>query len=634
MLAALPRFGFAAGGPVLRTDYADHAQVDAWLRHPVFGDPSFDSFQHSPSNPVFRGAYPFEWPVNGFYFIDPVSANHYLYVSDYARGYYKYPARSILFRSKDGGKSWIKLPGWVVPPEDDSFDAGRKGPGGLTDCSVTYFRHRYHLVYDWGRIDRSDSGIAYAWAEKPEGPFHRAPEPILRLSDHVNLAGRYSRPYAATLIRREKDWLIHGMMDDPPFGWAMFVITAPSPQGRWSRPVLVRHVETDYFQPPLMEGFPAFTYGKFLYAPATSVAKNRDFQCMFGAPLEQAENPAAWSLVRHGSLWHSEDRKNEYYGIWGQTFSGAIDKAGTLHALYPSKNPDNVGTINTAERPWSQLFVQGFRMSAHQGPGFTILRETCDHGALKAKFSIRGTARLLWDYMAPLGPDRPRSNASLHKLMFTRHSGLEMDAAGWRVLQVDELGNLTVRGSGSVKGRNAWTVGWERNAEAMSVSVDDKVVWRGSAAAHAGAIGWLLQPDTYLAVSQFSMTGEKRPACRSYLFTEGWLDFADNPAHWSEVHSANFRYGLGAVSRVAQAAAKWSVTGHHFALYSPKGPGYGSIRISLDGNSESVVSLHSEMTERSRVVWSGRALSGDFHAIVIKPTDSLPFPLDSLEVTD
>jgi hypothetical protein len=615
-------------------DYADVSHLEDWLRHPVFGDPSFDSFQHAPDNPIFRGSPPLEWPVNGFYFIDPVSGRHYLYVGDYSRGYWKHPAKCVLFRSQDAGRTWSRLPGPVLAEDPKAFDTDSSGAGHLPDVSVTYFNHRYHLVYDWERLDHTDGGIAYAWADKPEGPFHRDPQPILRTSDRANLAGKYSRPYAATLIRRKHDWLITGMMDDAPFGWAMFVITAPSPQGPWTKPVLVRNVESGYFHPPLMEGYPAFSDGKYIYAPATSVAKNRDFQCIFKAPIEKAELPAEWTLQSHGSLWHSDDRENEYYGIWGQTFSGALDRAGALHVLFPSKDPRDVGTINTAVRPWNTPFAHGFHMSAHTGPSLTILRQTCGDCTLNTRFHLRGTARLLWDYAAPLGPDRPRSDATLHKLMLTRHSGLEMTAQGWRIVRADDAGSLLVLASGAGKRRQDWAVGVERNGKDISVLIDGKVVWHGQASSEAGSLGWLLQPDTYLTVSEFRIVGDMHPAHRSYLFTEGWLDIAEDPARWTEVHSQVFRYGLGAVSRATPVAAKWSVIGHRFTLYSPKGPDYQTIRITLDGHASTVVDLHAATVEHSAPVWSGKAESGDYHAIVITPLTATPMPLDVLEVSD
>lgn len=59
-------------------DFARSLSVDAWLRHPVYGDPSFDAFERLPENPIHRGAPPFEWPVNGFLFHDPVGGHDYV----------------------------------------------------------------------------------------------------------------------------------------------------------------------------------------------------------------------------------------------------------------------------------------------------------------------------------------------------------------------------------------------------------------------------------------------------------------------------------------------------------------------------------------------------------------------------
>ncbi len=68
-------------------DFATLPLKDAWMRHPVLGDPSFDNFKRYAKNPVERGTPPFNWPVNGFYFEDPVSGNEYVYVGEYHTGY-------------------------------------------------------------------------------------------------------------------------------------------------------------------------------------------------------------------------------------------------------------------------------------------------------------------------------------------------------------------------------------------------------------------------------------------------------------------------------------------------------------------------------------------------------------------
>ena len=76
LLAALPAGGLAAAG----VDYAESRHAGLWLQHPVYGGPSFDAFVHAPQNPLHRGAAPYEWPVNSFFFADPVSGNWYIYV--------------------------------------------------------------------------------------------------------------------------------------------------------------------------------------------------------------------------------------------------------------------------------------------------------------------------------------------------------------------------------------------------------------------------------------------------------------------------------------------------------------------------------------------------------------------------
>ena len=110
------------------TDYAESRYVDQWLRHPVYGDPSFDSFQRVPGNPICRGIKGLEWPVNGFLFLDPMSANWYIYVGEYGINYGNVPnCRCSVYRSADHGRSWKNL-GVVLHGSPTTFDAG----GGTT----------------------------------------------------------------------------------------------------------------------------------------------------------------------------------------------------------------------------------------------------------------------------------------------------------------------------------------------------------------------------------------------------------------------------------------------------------------------------------------------------------------------
>jgi hypothetical protein len=198
------------------------------------------------------------------------------------------------------------------------------------------------------------------------------------------LLGRYQRTYAATLLRRKRDWMIVALMDHAPNSWALFGITAPKPEGPYGERVLLRNVESDGFHPPLLEYYPAFVHRGFMYAPATSVALNRNHNALFRAPLERAAEPSAWELIQNGSVWHAEDVENEAYGLWGQTLSGWVDGNGVLQVSFHSRDPKGMGTINIAARPWKQpLRKVGFVMSGHQGPSLTPSQPVWKSACLK-----------------------------------------------------------------------------------------------------------------------------------------------------------------------------------------------------------------------------------------------------------
>ena len=103
-------------GTTPEIDYAESQYVDQWLRHPVYGDPSFDAFRRVSGNPIHRGRPPFEWPVNGFFFADPLGGKWYLYVGDYCQGYAARASRCILYRSADRGKAGNSWPGVAGRP--------------------------------------------------------------------------------------------------------------------------------------------------------------------------------------------------------------------------------------------------------------------------------------------------------------------------------------------------------------------------------------------------------------------------------------------------------------------------------------------------------------------------------------
>jgi hypothetical protein len=514
------------------------------------------------------------------------------------------------------------------------FDRG----GHTPDASVVYAGKRYHMVYDWGETNFTvEGGLAYAWAEKPEGPWHRAPQPITRNTTLPKLLGRYQRTYSATLLRRAHDWLILAMMDDAPQGWAMFATTAPNPDGPYGERRLVRNVEGDCYYPPLMEFMAAFVYWDYVYAPATSVALNRNFNAIFRAPLQRADDPAAWTLFEHGSVWHSEDVENEFYGIWGQNFSGSVSSTGVLRVMFPSRDTQGRGTINLAERPWAKpLHRSGFVLTGHLGPSLTLLRNAYDNFTLDTEFRLRGRARLLLDYGAPLNPDAPASDATLHSIMSTRHTAVEFAPNGWRILHAGPTGREVALATGTLLRDGRFAVHLEKKGHALALQVNRQNLWNGllpagPALERTGVLGWRVETNSHLYVGKFRLRGEPKPARVTFGHLEALLGAADAPADWEARHDSAFRFGIGAVSRKTGVRAKWNFLGSEAQLWLPRGPEFGQVELRLDGQQVSILDLHAEEPEPSSVRWRSPNLPEDYHALVLI-SKSGRLPLDSLDV--
>ena len=373
------------------------------------------------------------------------------------------------------------------------FDHG----GSTPDVSIVYADGRYHMVYDWVEPDWSLlGGLGYAWAEKPEGPFHRAPQPITLNRELPPLLGRYQRTYAATLVRRKHDWMIVGMMDHAPSSWALFGMTAAKPEGPYGERVLLRNVEGDGFHPPLLEYYPSFVHRGFVYAPATSVALNRNYNALFRAPLERAAEPGAWELFQNGSLWHSEDVENEAYGMWGQTFSGWVDAKGMLRVSFHSRDPKGMGTVNVAARRWDQpLRKSGFVMSGHQGPSLTLLQRAFAGFRLEARLRLRGTARLLVDYDGVLGPNLPQSDATLHPLALSRCDAVELSEGHWKVIRFgEEAGQASRLAEGRIAydPGNAGRAAREGRWDACPTTTDGRGIARAQAGRGNKPVLWMV----------------------------------------------------------------------------------------------------------------------------------------------
>jgi hypothetical protein len=623
-------------------DFAESAQADAWLRHVVLGDPSFDSFRRGPGNPIVRGKPPFNWPVNGCLFEDPKSGHWYAYIGHYLANYAFGPGLPAthcrVHRSKDKGRTWEDL-GPIFHDPAFRFEGIAEPANVAPDVSVIFSGGRYHMAYDWCTDNTTwanaahptgtaDSGCAYAWAERPEGPFHRAARPILRTSQmpkRFAYGQKYPRAYGTSLVRRAGDWLALTLTDSGPYSsWGLMAMAALHPTGPWSDPVMVLGIEGDQYFPPTVESFTAMVHDGYVYASNTSVAANRNFQAVYRAKLPSAHRPEGWELFQHGTAWHSEPVACEGLGIWGQTYSGFVDSQGQFQVLFPSRERGSgVGTINLASRPWDQpLAPRGFTLSGHDGPSLSVLRCAWKAFQMKADLTLRGgAARVVWAYQAPLGADRHSSGAVPNALGLTRHQGLELSERGWRVLSVDAVGKTCVAGSGSLDGGPARDIDVKTQDDGrVRIAIDGQRRWEGKLPASCGPIGLLVQPHTNLRVTRLAIGGRREPAATAWLYVEALSGAGVLVDDWDVVQSPLYRFGVGAVRKTRGGRVKWNFRGRGFRLWSPKDPQFGRCDLVLDGRKLAELDAHGDRPEPSQPVYVCDDAGDGYHALVLRST--------------
>jgi len=639
LTTAMPRTLLAADGSI---DYATASARDIWLHHSLYGDPSFDTFKRYPGNPICRGKPPLEWPVNGFLFDDPVSGNWYLYVGNYARGYALGPAIRMvctIYRSTDRGGHWESL-GPIFPSDPFTFEDG-VAPASAPDVSVVYDGGRYHMVYDWATDNLTtttefhpkdypkgaDVGIAYAWSEHPEGPFKRSPQPIFSCRGQLGepFLGKYDYFYGGSLVRRKQDWLVLMDMAATEYSaWGLAVTTAQTAQGPWHPPRVLFSVDDDQFQPPLVEYYPAFVHAGWVYAPAYSITANRNFQVVRRAPIEKATDPNAWEMFQHGSVWHAEDVENEAAGIWGQTFTGFVDKNNQFQVMFPSLDPNGLGTINLASRRWDEPYTgAGFCMSGHAGPAISHLRCFYSDFRLEAQLQLRGSLTIFWGFQGPLGVS-PKNGPTLHPFSVRPVFGVRLEGAQWTVLAPSKDGESVVVATGRVAENRRRTVVIQRSMEgATEVRLEQETVWRGRLASPQGALGLLVGKDSHLRVKSFSVAGTRQRGTFSSLYTEGLVSAGEQVGKegwtdWQEMVSPRFRYGVGAVARIPESGrAKWNFAGTGFAVWAPRGPIYGKVEMVVDGKVVGTLDLYDPSDRDSGPVFQMDNLPPGFHAVVL-----------------
>ena len=620
------------------TDFALQSQSKAWMRHPVLGDPSFDNFKRYEKNPVQRGSPPFNWPVNGYYFEDPVSGNQYIFAGQYRTGYAMSTDKKnldiskgcVVYSSEDKGKTW-KYKGSAFKEEAVILD-GQAGPVSIApDVSVVYSEGKYYMGLDyvttgftWDIKNIMNGGLAVAVSDKPEGPYAIFSKPAITNGYFYSnpWLGKYNRCYAGTLIKSNDQWLFLFDLDSGTyFSWGLAAMSAPAPEGPWSEPVLVVSCESDEYHPSLMEYFPVFQYKDTLYAPATSVAKNRNFQCIFRVAGNETMNPKKWELWQEGSIWHSINAENEYEGIWGQTFSGFVNKDDVFKVMYPSRDQENRGTINLASVDWNKLHRDsGFVLSGHGAPSFTAIPGFYNQPDIESTFSYYGEIAFVWNYQAPVGPDRPKADAELHPLMFTSNTRFQLVEDQWFLLNASPDGRTDTISKGKLDIEELYTLKIQHRCRKTIISMDNKVLWQGGLEnINYGNCGLFAMKRSGIDVRSFIVSGRNYPGFINWLYTEGLSNSGSNLKDWETVEkNPLFTYGIGAISKIDTALAKWSFTGSGFDLYCPRMPALGKAEIIVNGAIVGKIDIHSETPEKSAVVYSMRGLTQKKNAIIVK----------------
>lgn len=620
------------------TDYAKVSQKDAWLHHPVLGDPSFDAFVRYAGNPILRGTPPLEWPVNGFYFEDPVSGNEYIYAGCYPKNYaisskdgaLDITQGCVVYCSADKGKSWQKK--GAIFHDKNFIPDGEDHPASFApDVSIVYHEKRYYIGFDyvtsgfsWSNDNLRHSGLAVGVSDSPEGPFiiFRKPAVPCSLFYDNPLFGKYNRCYAGTLLKAKGQWVMLFMLDSGShFSWALAAVSAPSPEGPWSAPVLLKSVEDEGYYPSLLEYFPAFQYHDTIFAPATSVALNRNFQAVHCVPVADVMRPERWKLWKEGSLWHSENRENEHAGIWGQTFSGQVASDGRLKVMFPSLDTARRGTINVATGRWNSLYRDsGFVFTGQGGASISFLRNFFHRPEISAELSYWGTISILLDASPPFGPNTPKADATLHALMYTSQTRLELSDSGWLLARADSAGRVDTLGTGRFGSSKPSAVNIRHSGEETIVALEGRIAWKGKLnGPNSGRVGLLAMPHSGAEVKSFVVSGKPEKGHSSWLYSEGLLNAGCDLNDW-EIRKKDtlFRHGTGALSKIENAKLKWSFKGSGFDLYAPGLPEAGTAELSLNGKKLAEINLATKTPRKSSIIWSVRNLPPQNNALVIK----------------
>jgi len=611
-----------------KKDYAKMAHMDEWLRHPVLGDPSFDTFQRL-GDTVHRSEPPFEWAVNGTLFRDFDDVWYY-YAGLYAHSYAPTRAPKFkIYRSADRGQHWEDL-GWGF--EDGfRFDGDASDSDTCPDAVVFYDpkEKKYLMTYDTCANDyqHDPDGAALAWADTPAGPFHRLPHRFVTNGEDTR-CGKYVRYYASTVVPREKDYIGFLLADSGPYyAWALMVTTAPSVDGPWTKPEIVLNCDRDEYFPCPVEFFPTQIHNGIAYCPATSVAMNRNFQVLFEAPLEEAHRKEAWRMTANGNLWHSRDHTDEYKGIWGQTYHGFIEPdTGRYVVMFPAKDARDYGTLSVATRPWDQPHSDGFTLTSHDGPSVAPILRSYRDFILEAKFRSKGTVDFAFAYEGTLGPNDSTSDAVPAKESLRGYSALRLQEGKCAVISLAQDGSNTIHAETSLESAPE-SLKMEWQGSNLTVILDGEMVFKQlsipSAVEKTAPLALVLDTFSRIDCEEFIITGEDCDVMLTFNATDALLGAGQlhpedaTVAPYAEIAPDRWHRIPGGYVSEGNVAAKWNIPGRQFLLPLPKNPAFGTAGIWIDGQYQGSLDLCGE----GEAVFTSHLFPMGYHSLRIAPLD-------------
>lgn len=604
-------------------DYAKHVNSDKWLRHPAMGDPSFDTFEKK-GDTVHVSKAPYEWAVNGSLYED-TDGTWYLYAGLYGWGYAgDAPSHAEIYRSTDKGATWENI--------GDALKLGfvfEGWPGPQCSCPdvVLHFdphTGKYLLAFDgssegsnWENAyvgaDMVDSGAGVALGDSPAGPFTPVKKAVVSNNELRGKYGRFIRFYATTVIPRKNDYLALVLCDSGEnYAWGLAGATAGSLDEGFCNPTMLLCADREDYYPAPMEFYPCFVHDGKVYAPATSVCANRNYQFMFAADLESAHDPKAWKMVFDGNVWHARPLPDEHYGIWGQTINGFVDKTGNFTVMYPSRDTRGYGTLSVATRPWDVPVSDGFTLSGHVCESLTLLRDAYSEFTLEMDFSLHGAFEVVFGFDGVLGASDATSDCRVNDSALRDHQSVRISGCEWAIKD-----HGTIIESGSVE--NAITsMCVKRENDALALMTGETFICRvPMPRACCAPIGLLVDKFSNLECSVFRVEGCPQPAVFRYNVYDALLG-----GGWGTV---NFRSENNAF--VGNKRVKWNAYGTGFSLKGICGPKYGSADVVVDGVKLANVSFFSETTTE-KTVYTSQIMPAGGHGIALIPVDGdIPVPV-------